>query len=284
VLEISIPGLNDKFTLNASDPPTANVVLNAATGPSNFLIDWLIEVSYKTRGGFPEFKGSPATHRTQSNRGESYALYNQGGKVDLKATIATNTRCSDASVFYIDGTNPGERAITGKLVALYANSPSFPPGGTENLLTGVADKESNYQQFRSFTHPTYNILGSWPYDNDEAPDGSGGYVGLLQVPTEMATAFSWVGNAERGLQVLEEKLGVARRNEQQRRSDHPQLPPLTATQLEDNALIKYGPHGNHGYYWIPNSAANAWIKNPQNQAGVDYVDSIRARAAQHPWP
>lgn len=69
------------------------------------------------------------------------------------------------------------------------------------------------------------------------------------------------------------------------RSGHPLLPLLTATQLEDNAVIKYGPYAGAGYYWVPNSTGTAWIVNDaRNPDGVGYVKDVRARAGQHPWP
>lgn len=188
----------------------------------------------------------------------------------------TNTKASTR--FHIDGTNPPDGVLTAKMISSYQ---SANPKGTGRLLIGLADKESTFQQFASFTHPTYKVSGQWPKDNSAAPNGGGGYVGLLQVETTMQTAFDWSANIDKSASLMATKVTEATNSMNNSRKANPKLPLLNSAQLEQNAIMKYGPYGSGGYYWVSNKAGTAWIVTTTNASGVSYVNDVLSRINKH---
>lgn len=165
---------------------------------------------------------------------------------------------------YVDGASIPASAITSRLIALYSS------GARTNLLTGIAQREASYQRF--VNRDLYSTLGLWP---NESYDG-GSHVGLMQMPNGMAVAFDWMSNTAAGESLFQSKLGSAKSIMAGYQAGHPNLPTLTGVQLENDALVYYGPFGGSGPYYVPNSAYTGWIVNPNNSSGVNYANGVVA--------
>lgn len=54
----------------------------------------------------------------------------------------------------------------------------------------------------------------------------------------------------------------------------PQLPKLTSDQLKV-ASYQYYNSGNNGFYWLPNSTFDGWVKNPMSVFTAYGDDAVR---------
>ena len=54
----------------------------------------------------------------------------------------------------------------------------------------------------------------------------------------------------------------------------PGLPGLTGVQLENAALVYYGPFADRGPYYVPNNDCTGWSVNPNNTDGVNYANGV----------
>jgi hypothetical protein len=219
----------------------------------------------------------------------------------------------------------------------YQSSSSYPPGGTPALMAQVAVKESNYVQFLEPPQPPknvdlYNLYASsnnaiaakWPLEgklNSGLSDG-GSHIGLTQVMTDPnqtpdPNAWNWITNASDGVNLFsgtppteyqdtENKIQHAADLENEMIQEYIpgappsfQLPQLSATQLENMALVLYGPSahlrdltlqyyvpvcssGLFYYiqltnYWVCVGGTWSWSKNSTgNPQGVAYADAVTA--------
>lgn len=215
---------------------------------------------------------------------------NEGGQVQVTAsTVATDSSIvTDCANFYVEGPAGGipNSTITNQLVSSgqsYQSSPSYPSGGTSNLMAQVAVYESGYAQFLEPPQPPKNvdlyklyantngaIAAKWPLESrltSGLSDG-GSHIGLTQVATDpnqiTATAplipdpdaWNWVTNAADGVNLFsgsppseyqdtQNKIEHATTYENEIIQEYiPTLPQLSATQLENMALVLYGPSGS----------------------------------------
>lgn len=276
MMTITSPTANQVIALSNSSSPVATVPLAATTSPSGASY-WAFSVKYQTRGTFAIPAVGLGNITLAAGTTGSLAVSGSGGLLFMAANTLTSPVVTRTA--YIGGTNPSASVITSTLVSQYQSSSQF--SGTTRLLTGLADKESSYLHFRSFKHPTYGITAFWPNDNATAPNGAGGFVGLMQVPTTMSTAFHWVNNIKKGVSVFNDKLVAARSSMNTAMSTRPLLPAMSGTKLEDNALVRYGPWAGYGGTWkgrwVPNSSGTAWVETTTNPGGVAYVLDIRSR-------
>jgi hypothetical protein len=171
--------------------------------------------------------------------------------------------------FYVVGVAIPNDAITARLSALYS-------GATFNLLTGIADEESDYRQFAART--LYGVNTRWPL---ESYDG-GSHIGLMMVPVTFTDAWDWIANTQKGAEIFADKLATAGRIETAIRTRNPGLRVLTSSELEHMALVLYGPHGSADrsrQYYVPAPTPSGidWIRNTiGNQAGVEYANRVLA--------
>ena len=275
--KVAAPQNGSKFSLDTGTPPSVQVPIEAMVGNQDAPATWNFQFGYKTRGSF-SFTGPSRLANSVFNLKTRFTVYSEGGQVNGTAS-STQNKGQSKTTFYIDGQNPPAGVIANRLISAYAAI--MPSGGTQRLMIGLAQKESTFQQFASFKHPTYQLAGTWPNDNASAPGGAGGHVGLLQVSTAMDTAFDWTANISASASLLSVKLASARSVMNSYRSRYPRLPVLSGAQLEDDAVIYYGPYGSIGAYWVPNGAGNAWVKNSGNPNGVAYVDAVKNGVNSH---
>jgi len=230
---------------------------------------WIADLEYATSGN----KGSTAqqdTFQTQLNASTTRTYQSRGGKITLHASTTVNGSAADAppvKMFVLGEAIPNSE-ITTRLNGLYS-------GATPGLLTGIAYKESTYYQFFP-TATLYGKQGRWPY---ESYDG-GSHIGLMMVPITFDRAWDWYVNTTDGAAVFQDKLATASRLETSIRNANPGLRALTPTELENMALVLYGPFaaaGNTNQYYIAAGSPVDWIINTaNNQNGVDYADFIRS--------
>ncbi len=190
----------------------------------------------------------------------------------------------------------------------YPNSKSYPSDGTgtPGLMAQVAAKESSYAQFQTpavcngypdlwSLDATYNTLAKWPeepgvYDNNGSCIGTDGgtHIGLMQVMTDAdqgsdPNAWNWVTDAADGVGLFSgtppaeystksNRMQTAASLEKQIMSQYPRgaLPTLTGYQLENMALVLYGPSAKTGLnqqYYTPNCAGTVTARTTARPAG-----------------
>ena len=198
----------------------------------------------------------------------------------------------------IAGTEIKDSTITARLYDLYANNSSLTKP-TPGLLTGIAQHESSYQQFgrEAKTQGTIVVNQDCPGISDDRwpkeSDDGGSHIGLMQVPTTNEDAWDWLQDTQSGWHIfVNDKLAAARRNASRIRRHHPGLRPLNETELENMAVLLYGPFAPKGslrvklrrqYYTVESDSAGTptWVKNTANNPeGVAYVDQVRAKIHQ----
>jgi hypothetical protein len=107
----------------------------------------------------------------------------------------------------------------------------------------------------------------------------------MMVPTTPAVAWGWTNNAAAGASVFQSKLTSANNNANKIIATHSGLPNLTPTQLENMALLLYGPFAPTmnqlaNQYYIPAEVGGAWtwiVNTANNPNGVAYANSCRAK-------
>lgn len=249
-----------------------------ATGTEGVPINWNLALTYTTSGGRGPFTNSSSL-TTGSGVTQTKTFDAMGGQLTATATQDSN---SDRTVVTITGITISAGDITNRLVTLYAG------GSTPHLLTGIAQRESSYAQFSQLT--LYGQAALWPR---ESFDG-GSHIGLMQMPVSMQMAWDWMANTQGGAALFKQKLSFAKRFETRIRNAHVGLPALTGTQLENMALVFYGPYATSsitGQYYnaacvggtvdstgtLCNGGQWQWIVNTAgNGNGVGYADSIRS--------
>src|SRR5579875_974863 len=246
------------------------------------------------------------------------------------STVASDgSTVQDCTNAYIEGPAGGitNSVITSQLEQSpqsYPNSSSYPSGGTPSLLAQAAVYESGYAQFLEPPQPPKNfdlynlfakssgeIAAKWPLESrlsDGLSDG-GSHIGLLQVMTDAnqstdPNAWNWVTNATDGVNLFSgdppaeyqdnnNKIDYATtyENEIIQEGYTPQLPNLSSTQLENMALLLYGPGASVDLtkqYYAPSCSGKivkqftckganwVWKENTNNPTGTTYVDTVRA--------
>lgn len=165
--------------------------------------------------------------------------------------------------------------ITSRLDMLYQQSPSYPNDGTAtpDLMTGIAMKESSYKQFLTPEEPPYNpdlfslwnnftIAAKWPLEGQKNGQSDGGtHIGLMMFPTSDGDAWDWTINTNDG--VNDSTYGFAgndlplantlatwmiKGNSKSNFPGHSPLAAPTGYQLENLALVLYGPYA-HSTLW-----------------------------------
>ncbi len=272
-LVVRRPAVNDSFSVDQSDhTATGDIPFESADPGGSGHVNWTATVNYTTSGGRGAFQNAEtfqAPVNTTTNR--TYA--GQGGRMKVEAVERVNGQGADKTACpveytYIVGTPIPDAEITARLIELYG-------GATPNLLTGIAAVESSYRQFAGRTLFSFNAL--WP---NESYDG-GSHVGLMQMPTNQANAWDWQANTSNAARLFDDKIRAARRLEGRMRRPYKDLNRLSDVQIENVALVLYGPHAsaslNMQYYTVQVSDNNVqWIVNTANNGpGVAYADNVR---------
>lgn len=263
---------------NAASYQTSNAIPFNARGAEGVPINWNLTLSYTTSGGRGPFINT-STLSTNTGIAQTKTFDAMGGQLTAAATQNSSTK---QTVSTITGITLSAEDITARLVSLYAS------GSTPRLLTGIAEKESSYLQFSQST--MYGKSALWPR---ESFDG-GSHIGLMQMPVSMQMAWDWTANTQGAAALFNQKLSFARRFETKIRNTHVGLPALSGIQLENMALVFYGPYatsnveaqyysatcaggtvdstgtlcGGGQWQWAVNTAGNA--------SGVSYANSVRS--------
>jgi hypothetical protein len=246
-------------SINFSTPPD---LWTAAT-------NWTANLEYDTSGNkVPTTQQD--TFQTQLNASATRTYEARGGRVTLLASTTVNGSVADAppAQFFVVGEAIPDSEITARLVGLYS-------GATSHLMTGIAYKESTYRQFGVAT--LYGTQARWPLEG--LSDG-GSHIGLMMVEVTFQRAWDWLVNTADGVAVFQDKLATAGRLETNIRNANPGLRALTATELEDMALVLYGPYAMAGHtnqYYLASGSPVDWIVNTANNPnGVTYANYVRA--------
>lgn len=268
---IVYPQANTLYPLVANDFTSTNVPLELVT-PNQGAATFQLVLSYQTSGGKGAY--SNTVNQTVSSGSAyvvSYPFSSTGGKLSITAKDGSgNAFCSGLNV-YIVGSQIPNTEITQQLDALYST------GATPNLLTGIAMVESTYSQFR--TRTLFGQSALWPY---ESYDG-GSHVGLMQMPISQSDAWGWKQNISDGANLFSQKIAMAKSKQATIRLLHllNEPPMLTPVQLENMALVLYGPNAsaalNEQYYVVvvTNGVASWVVNTAGNPDGVAYADLVR---------
>ena len=154
-------------------------------------------------------------------------------------------------------------------------------------MTGIAQTESTYRQFKTIT--LYGQSALWPLESYD----HGSHIGLMQVAVTMADAFNWQTNTADGVSLFtNQKLPAGIRNENRIIAAHAGLARLTASQEEDMAVGLYGPGASGNLarqVYIPVCVGGTvmgvqclkgtwqWQYNTTgNMTAVNYVNTVRS--------
>jgi hypothetical protein len=262
-----------QFIARSSDPTT--------------LISWTVGLNYTTSGGVGPFTASNISFTTTSGLAHNAALHGVGGQANISVS-QDSTTATEAGT--ITGSAIPASNITARLTSLYA--PTNVTGYTPQLLCQIAMQESTYMQFKKRT--LYGVSALWPNENGNTPTVlAGTYIGLLQVPTSMATAFDWYSNTEKGANIFMNKIAAVLRYQNRQVARVTNLPAMSGLQIEDSALSLYGGFVDSTRkkkpalrYYIPGTVNNTptWVLNPadndissQGNSATDYVTGVRAQ-------
>jgi len=256
----------DQPNYNSSGPITFRAKVEGVNYAGN--IDWKVLIEYRTDGGGPYTNNSQFS--SPNNTAVNHTFTSNGGRLTItaSATVA-GTKCSNQITNYITGVGIPNTTITQRLRSLYTP----PAGGTAGLLTGVAMKESTYRQFFN-SHTKYGLIARWPVENISIYPLPGSYIGMMQVPVKMDTAWDWRVNTQTGANIIEEKLATTMREVANLRATHSGLPNLTGVQSENYALGFYGGYSTRYYTPAKNGAQWIW-QTTTRQDLLDYVSYIR---------
>ncbi|MGA2629125.1 MAG: hypothetical protein ABSG54_02830 [Terriglobia bacterium] len=267
-LSIASPSSGAIINLGGANYNQATVPLQATSACSG-TANWTLNYTYTSRQP-ATYTGSSTTSNTIGQTLNYSTPVGRGGQVtaQAQATLAGQTFTRSVT-FYVLGTTIPNTTITNRLVSLYTT------GATPHLLTGIAMDESAYQQFVQ----AYMMGGTglWPNGTNSDPNLSvplDAFVGLMQVPNAMNTAFDWVTNTSTGSGIFNQKLGSANNYVSSLQSQYPQLPGLTGVQLENEALVYYGGFATGTHYYYPNSTGTAWVTTTTSRV-LNYVGTIR---------
>jgi hypothetical protein len=269
-LKITSPAANANYQLTKQNYVSTAPIPFTAISSDTSAISWSLKLSYKTSGGRGA-SSSTQTFTTQPAATQKETYTSIGGQ--LQAT-ATQVKSTAKVTMTITGEPIPNGTITSQLDSLYSS------GATPNLLTGIAERESSYQQFDG-TETLYGLTGYWP--NESKEDG-GSHIGLMMVATTADRAWDWTANTIYGASIFQDKLAAAGRNATKIIKANKGLPALTPVQLENMALLLYGPYAPAtsqltNQYYIPDTSGTTpvWVVNTANNPdGVSYADGCRA--------
>src|ERR1700688_2513541 len=201
-ITISSPSQGATFPVIAPNYNVAAPITFNATTPNSPSVSWKLNLAYTTSGGKCSGCTNSQSLTTASGANGTETYQSMGGQLVATATDGANSSASVTA--YVVGSPIPNSQITTQLTNVY--QPGF-QGFTPNLLCHIAVQESGYAQF--ITKTLYGVSARWPVENgatSKVPAGS--YIGLMQVPVTMTTAFDWVQNTIAGNGVFMGKIGL----------------------------------------------------------------------------
>jgi hypothetical protein len=295
-LSIVVPAQGENDLLDQTDYTATSDIdfqAQAPSAPSGTQINWDVDLEYVTSGGIAVTPNEYTFVTTSDGATNTYPLsfQSEGGQLTSNATATISGTLVNAPQVqsFITGTAIPNSEITSELTSLY--QPGF-TGYTPQLLCQIALQESAYRQFK--TETLFGVSARWPIENfPTLTVVAGEYIGLMQVPTQMNTAFDWTQNAEAGDAVFQDKINEVLTYQDSQREKYPLLPRMTGRQIEDSALALYGGFADHLkggklHFYIPGTSVTGqsiWVLNPADDytsgegiSAATYVAKIRSRA------
>lgn len=277
-LFIVAPTDNENDVLDQSNETATSKIqfqAQAPSAPSGTQVNWTLMLQYSTSGGV-KVPSIPKTFTTTTDGRkaiQTIAFASRGGQLtsNANATISGSVVNAPQVQSVITGLAIPSDQITAQLTSLYGG------GATPNLMTGIAEVESTYLQF--VHRVLYGISADWPV---ESYDG-GSHIGLMQMPTRsMGVAFDWLSNTKAGVNLFGNKIVSAQNLMNRIVAQHSGLRVLSPTELENMALVLYGPYASASLskqYYVPvqQNGVWVWIVNTSGNAnGVMYADDVRS--------
>jgi hypothetical protein len=280
---ITNPKDNASFPLSANNTTATDSTAFQSNGGHNSTTAWHVQVSYATSGGKGS-SGATKDFNSSGNSSISEQFQSIGGQGDVLATchaVYGQNQTYHVTIT-ITGGDIAQSTIINQLVSLYGSGQPTP-----RLMTGIASVESGVQQFKP--RSLYSVSALWPL---ESYDG-GSHIGIMQMPTSMAYAFNWLTNTSDGVALFFQKVTMATGFETKIQASYSGLPALTGVQLENMALLLYGPYATvnlSAQYYVPHCVGGTasgntckggswqWIVNTAgNSKGVAYANSVRSK-------
>jgi hypothetical protein len=154
------------------------------------------------------------------------------------------------------------------------------PVTSPNLLTLIATAESTYAQFANIS--ANGLFGLWPH---ESPRGNktkpGAFIGLMQVPVQMSTAWNWLTNTQEGADTFNQKLGyISTIQNEAAAQPHTPAQPLTQLQAEYMTVFQYGAFASPTnlsvqYYTVQKSGTQyLWLPKKLTKAQKIYMNKV----------
>lgn len=243
------PTADQSLTYSGSESRVAPISLEANV-PGQ-LSDWTITSSYTTQEGRGPFNAT-RTARSIYGTPKTLEVTQIGGKLTFRAASLV---CESTQSATLSGAGNPRPEFDSYLISIHTD-PAQSLGPTSRLLIGIGMKESSMRQFAPLTIPTMSPNSLlWPVESgDAAPTPNGSHVGLMQVEINLGHAFDWKLNALFARDLFKTKMQSARNNATLSQRDCTGLPAPSLLQLEQNAVLYYGPHGTSDRfdgYWIP---------------------------------
>ena len=264
------PDENHTYAAQPDYNSTGPIAFKAKVAGVNYTgnMDWGVKLEYQTDGGGPYEKTYQFT--SPNNQAVNRTFSSEGGRLTIKASANVNgIQCSSEITNFITGVGIPDATITRRLKGLYTP----PAGGTAELLTGIAMQESSYRQFDARIIK-YGLKTRWPVENISTTPPKGTYIGMMQVPVAMDTAWDWLVNTQTGANIFAEKLTIAADKVANERRAHPGLRNLTTGELENYALGLYGGHSRP--YYAPDQVGGQWQwQTTKNRPLLNYVSKVR---------
>jgi len=276
-VQIAEPTTNQNFPLVLPGATSVTIPFSAQGDPAPPApqISWTVDLLYQTTGGKGPFN-EQKTFSTAPDAVQRETYSGMGGQLTISAGQGT---ASDMLMATITGVAIPDSDITSQLHGLYST------GATPNLMTGIAQQESSYMQFNTLT--LFNRTDLWP---NESFDG-GSHIGLMMMPVSMLYAWDWLSNTQGGVQLFRQKLSRAQSFGTKIVKAHPGLPTLSSLQVEQMAVLLYGPYASSNLgmqYYVPQCVGGTgpactggmwtWVVNSAgNPNGVNYVTSVYSK-------
>ena len=293
VVGIVKPEEGDIFSLTElNNTATPEIVFKAVVYKEDFEgdISWKLDLEWQPSTGRAALKKEGIKEFTSLSKEEHKERFKSvGGELTCNASAVIDEEEIESIPVHamITGVKISHEKITKRLVKLYKN------GATPRLMTGICMKESSYLQFFNCN---VNYPGLWmPRVSDDNMNGilgdnnDGSHVGLMQLPTSWKAAWDWKVNTQAGVNFFKsKKIPTAKRVMRRMINDFKKQNPdikeksiekLNAVQIENMALVYYGPYGKYGPYYIlvREDKRGVWKENIEgNPKGIAYVKEIRS--------
>lgn len=296
-MEIVDPDNGNEFALSQSNyTKTPNITFKARVLPTDVggTINWILDLSWDPsfeRSGFT----AQRTFTSNSNEAHMEVYEAEGGKLKVRAYATVHGVNSEEKTItvYVKGVPIPNATICSRLKDLYDPNSELTTAEknkladlnwTDGICFGIAAQESfppptGPQQFYHGTVANYPVTRMPLVSNDDessqyGDNNDGSHVGLMQVVTNKARAWSWLTNTADGVALYQSKMHLALNHWQNEKDTYPDATKWTAEQLEDNTTGHYRYGTLHGWYLNWDDNAKNW-KKATHSGLKNYVKDAR---------